>query len=713
MLAAAIIAGSLILRIADPEPIARLRYSVFDTYQRLAPRQSSPSSPVRIVAIDEASLASEGQWPWPRTRLADLVTRLKSAGARVIAFDILFAEPDRLSPATIAKALGSRPDLNAFAAAASSLPSNDAFFAGVVKGAPVVLGVAGDDTRIGALPPSRIRLSFAGDDPRSYLPRLSGGIENLPELSAAATGLGSVNWLPAEDQVIRRVPTLLAIGGEIYPSLVLESLRVASGEQTVFVKSSGASGIGAFGAHTGIESIRVGTSVISTDARGEFWIRYAPFKSGSIIPAAQILSGSFNPDDIKDRIVLIGATAAGLLDLRATPLARGVPGVEIHAQALEQMLSGEMLERPAYATGLELAFIVGAGALVASLIVAMGPLAGAIAGLSGVALIGALSWLAYRNGGLLFDPVFPSISLGLLYAGLSLPKYVMSELDRSRIRAAFSYYVAPPLVAELAKAPEKLKLGGETREITLLFADVRGFSRFSEQMQAEALIRFVNRLFTPLSDCILDHRGTIDKFMGDAVMAFWNAPVLDAAHARNACRAAFAMQDATSRLNDELQREAGGEGAGRAPLRIGIGINTGPCVVGNVGSPQRFDYSVLGDVVNAASRFEESTKRFGVSIIIGETTAAAVPDFAMLELGRVVLRGKDRPERVYALIGDEKAARSPRFLKLAAAHRALLDAIESNDARQSRAAVDACRAAAPEELEHLYGTFSDQIATMI
>ena len=711
-LAATLIIGSVLLRIADPEPIARLRYSVFDTYTRLAPRDADAGSAVRVIAIDEAALAREGQWPWPRARIAELVTRLKAAGARVIAFDILFSEPDRLSPEAIAKALAHRDDMKPLIAAVAALPSNDAYFAEALRTAPVVLGVAGDDTLTHNLVRPPARLSFAGDDPRHFVPQFSGGVGSLPELSAAATGLGGVNWLPFEDQIIRRVPTLLSIGGNVYPSLALEALRVAAGEETVFVKSSGASGVHAFGAHTGIEGIRVGKTIVSTDARGEFWIKFAPLNSNRTLSAANILDSAFDPAEIKDRLVLVGATAAGLQDLHSTPLARSIPGVEIHAQALDQMLSGISLTRPAYATGLEIAFLVAAGLLVAWLIATLGPLAAAIAGTVGISAVAILSWCAYRYGGLLFDPIFPSLSVALLYAGLSLPKYISSELDRSRIRSAFSYYVAPSLVAELVKAPEKLRLGGEMREITLIFADVRGFSQLSERMDAEALIRFVNRLFTPLCDCILAHNGTIDKFMGDAVMAFWNAPVSDAHHARNACRAALAMLDALGQLNDGLGAETHERAPKGAPIRIGIGINTGACVVGNIGSPERFDYSILGDAVNVAARFEEATKTFGVDIIIGEKTAAAISDFAILELGSVPLRGKDRPESVFALVGDEHVARSPSFLELAKAHGALLEAIQRGDADESLRLLANCRETSFEHLKPLYQKFASQIAHM-
>ncbi|MDN5836980.1 MAG: adenylate/guanylate cyclase domain-containing protein, partial [Nitrosospira sp.] len=401
------------------------------------------------------------------------------------------------------------------------------------------------------------------------------------------------------------------------------------------------------------------------------------------ISAGRILDGTFDPADIKSRHILIGATATGLLDLRATPLDQSVPGVEIHAQALEQMLSEDHLTRPAYATGAEIAFLTAVGTLVAWMIGRTGALLAAIAGAGAIAAIVTLSWLAYSHSGLLFDPIYPSLSVALLYFGSSLTTYIRSETERAQIRSAFSHYVAPSVVTEITKNYDKLKLGGETREVTLLFADVRGFSKISEGLSAEEVVHFVNRLFTPLTDTILGHLGTIDKFMGDAVMAFWNAPLPDSEHGRNACRAALAMQADLSHLNTALQEESQINGKPFAPVRIGIGINTGQCIVGNIGSPQRFDYSVLGDAVNVAARFEEATKSFGADIIVGERTAAEAVNFALLELGTVTPRGKDRPERIFALLGDEQTAVSEKFLKLRQAHARLLAAGQNVSEREA------------------------------
>jgi adenylate cyclase len=513
-------------------------------------------------------------------------------------------------------------------------------------------------------------------------------------LAKAAAGAGAVNWLPAKDQIVRQVPLLVSLGDTLAPSLSLETLRTGLGETTVFVRSSGGSGISAFGQKTGIDTVRIRQTVLPTSPDGQLWLNFARPDPKRYVSAHTILDGSFDPKGIAGRHVLIGASATGLLDLRATPLAASVPGVEIHAQAIEQMLSGEHLSRPALATGAEILFLIGAGALVAGLIRRSGALVAAVIGVAAIALVTAGSWLAFSRGGYLFDPVYPALSLLAVYLAGSLLSFIKTETDRARVKRAFGHYLAAPLVEELAADPSRLKLGGETRDVTLLFADVRGFSRLSEGMDAETLIRFVNRLFTPLSEVILDHRGTIDKFMGDAVMAFWNAPVPDPAHAANACRAALAMQTRLERMNREDAAQKAAAGEPHTPIRIGIGLNTGACCVGNVGSPQRFDYSVLGDAVNVASRIEGTTKTYGAPIIAGERTAGEARGFAFLEIDTAArLRGKERSERLFALVGDEAVAGSATFARLAERYAALRAAMAQGHMLAVSAEIAACRAA--------------------
>ena len=702
ILTAGLLFLAVAVRIADPEPVARLRLSVFDSYLNVSPRPLDEQFPVRIVDIDEPSLAKVGQWPWPRTKLAAIIDALKAAGARTITLDMILAEPDRLSPGEFAKLFESDPQLAPMIVEASKLPSNDERLAQAIAGAPVTLGIAGEAGGAQKATPPHAHFAFAGDDPQAFVPRFSGVIGSLPVLTEKAVGLGAVNWIPLRDQVIRRVPLLLSVGGKLYPALPLETLRVALKESTIFVRSSGGSGVIAFGQRTGVETVRVGQTVLPTDANGELWLRFARPDPRRYISAHTVLDGSFEAKSVAGRDVLIGTSAVGLLDLRATPLDSAVPGVEIHAQALEQMLSGDHLLRPPYATGAELLFLVGVGAAVAWLIYRVGAVATAAIGALAILAVFAASWLAYSQAGLLFDPVYPSLAILLLYLATSLDNYIETEVERNRVRSAFGHYVAAPLVEELARHPEKLKLGGETREVSVLFADVRSFTTLSEGLTAEELIRFLNELFTPLSDVILEERGTIDKFMGDAVMAFWNAPLADPHHARNACRAALKMQSELRRLNAGWAEAAARRGETAVPVRIGIGLNTGECCVGNVGSPQRFDYSILGDVVNVASRLEEKTKVYEYPIIAGERTAAAAPELAFLEIEAAKIRGKERSERIFALIGDEAVAASDRFRELQKSNARLQQASSSGDAAAAGEALRACRTLAWPEVASLY-----------
>lgn len=705
----ALLLGAVALRIADPEPVARLRLSVFDTYLGLAPRPIDPSVPVRIVDVDDTSLARVGQWPWPRTKLAAIIGKLEAAGARSITLDIILAEPDRLSPGEFAKLFADDPALAPLVGRASQIGSNDERLAAAMAAAPTVLGLAGETSTTSRPPVPRARFAIAGDDPLQFVPRFSGAVATLPILTDAAKGLGAVNWLPERDQVLRRVPLLVSISGVLYPSLPLEAFRIAKGETTVFVRSSGGSSVTAFGQRTGIEQVRVGDTVLPTDGDGELWLKFSRPDPRRYISAYTILDGAFDASQIAGRDILIGTSAAGLLDLRATPLDPAVPGVEVHAQALEQMLSGEHLTRPAFATGLELVYLVAVGAAIAWLISRLGATGAAAIGSAAILAVFAASWLAYRNAGYLIDPVYPSLAVLIVYLATSLSGYIATERERARVRSAFGHYVAAPLVEELARNHDKLKLGGETREVTVLFADIRGFTNIAEGLSAEQLIQFLNRLFTPLSDLILEERGTIDKFMGDAVMAFWNAPLRDDGHAANACRAALRMQLKLEQLNALWSAEAAAQGSEALRVDLGIGLNTGECCVGNVGSPQRFDYSILGDVVNVASRLESETKAYGLPIIVGERTAAAAGELAFLELGAITVRGKRRPERIFALVGDEGLARSEAFSDLRSAHQKLLIEISERNLAEARTAIEQCRPHAPTHLERLFAWYSRRL----
>ena len=671
---------ALLLRIADPPFVSNLRLAVFDAYLRLSPRVPDPDFPVRVVAVDEASLQTFGQWPWPRTIMAQLVTKLREAGAKTISLDIILPEPDRLSPENIVELYEGRRGWDQLRDAAKTLPSNDAELAAAIAAGPVVAGFHGDPDVITAPGPPRASFVAMGDDPKPFLPSFPGAVSSLEVLTKQAPGLGATNWVPDSDLIVRRVPLLINIGGQVYPTLTLEAFRLGSGAGTVLFRSSGGSAM-AFGTQTGIEMVKVGETVFPTNGHGELWLRFSRAHPKRTVSARDVLSDGFDGSLVSGRHIFIGASAVGLYDLRATPLASSVPGVEIHAQALEQMLSGEHVIRPAYAVGYELLYMLGIGMLVAYLVARSGPAVAALAGLVAILGVVATSWMAYQYGGLLFDPVYPSLAVVATYLAASLPSYIATERERARVRSAFSSYVAPQLVEQLVETRDELKLGGEMREVTLLFADVRQFSRIAERLDAEGVVDFINDLFTPLSDVILDERGTIDKFMGDAVMAFWNAPLRDPDHEKQACRAALRMMEALDELNARWAKEAQQRSETHTPVRIGIGLNTGDCCVGNVGSPTRFDYSILGDAVNVASRLEAETKTYAVPIIAGEKTVAGAKFFAFLEIDQVTLRGMSRPEKIYALMGDEAFAATKEFRKLQSEHNKFIAARSKSDQR--------------------------------
>jgi adenylate cyclase len=662
-----------------------------------------------VVDIDEESLKQVGQWPWPRTVLADLVTKLGQNGAAAIGFDMVFPEPDRMSPANTLRFWPNAEALAGLRQEIEKLPSNDQVFAEAIGTAPVVLGfiAAPQGTSI---PETKAGFAHGGDDPKLFVPFYPGAAASLKELQDKAQGTGSLNWIPDQDQIIRRMPMVVRVGDTLFPSFAADMLRLAQGASTYMVKSSGASGEKAFGEKTGIVKVRVGEFEIPTEADGQMWIRFTPETKERYLPAWQVLNGEIGKDDIEGRILLIGTSAAGLLDLRATPLDASVPGVSLHAQAIEQILQGSFLQRPDFATAAELLYILVIGVLIAFLIYRLGAAGSAVLGGAAVAAVVGISWYAFDALGWLVDPIYPAVALTAIYLAGTLVVFLRTERERNRVRHAFSHYMAPALVERLAGDPSRLKLGGETRDMTLLFSDVRGFTGISEGLDAEELTRFLNSLFTPLSNIILEEQGTIDKFMGDAVMAFWNAPLDDNAHPSHACSAALRMMREMEILNERWREEAEAKGRPFKPVQLGIGLNTGICCVGNLGSETRFDYSVIGDNVNVASRLEGQSKTYDVGTVVGESTTARAPDFAFLELDLLKVKGKTEATRVFALLGDTTLKQSPNFIKLAERHGEFLARYRAKDWDAAEALSRECEKLNTSRLDRLYALYRERIA---
>jgi adenylate cyclase len=434
------------------------------------------------------------------------------------------------------------------------------------------------------------------------------------------------------------------------------------------------------------------------------------------VSALDLLEGKVPRDKIDGKLVLVGTSAIGLLDLKITPVHPATPGVELHAQLIDSALTESTLSRPYFTDFIE----IGLAALLSIVLIVLAPkvtagtlflLGGAIA----ILTIG-LSWYCFTFLDLLIDYTFPLLSSLLVYSVLVCTNYVTVSADRHRIRSAFSQYISPALVEQLAQSPEKLTLGGERRDLTVLFADVRGFTAISEVYRddPQGLTALINRLFTPLTNDIIERKGTIDKYMGDAIMAFWNAPLTDTDHERNACDAALSMLESLAALNRQRQRESVG-GRPPPPLVIGIGLNTGPCVVGNFGSDLHFNYSVLGDTVNLASRLEGLSKHFSIPIIIGSRTAEAVRGrFAVLELDLLQVKGKAEPERIFTLVGREDVAVSSTFREFSELNRSMLAAYRRRDWAQALETIILCRDQGKAfGLDAYYSVYVDRIRRLI
>jgi adenylate cyclase len=652
----ALLIGVAALRIADFAPIEELRVRTFDTFQRFDPRVKT-ARPVTIVDIDERSLAKLGQWPWPRTRIADLVSNLTKLGAVVIAFDVVFSEPDRLNPDVAADTFRDLDE--ATREKLKALPSNDQVLADTVGRSRVVLGESG----ISQINPElektlpQTGLAMIGDEPQRFLFEFPGLLRNVPVLEGAAAGRGLLTIKPERDGIIRRVPMVMLAQGAVMPSLTFEMLRVVTGTDTILIKADKAR----------ILSVGVNGFQVPTDKNGQLWVHFARYDPSLYVPAVDVLEGRVAPEKIARKLVLIGTSAVGLNDIKTTPVSAAMPGVEIHAQVLEAALTKSLLAQPPYGPLLEF----GAAFILGILVIAFAPQFGpvtlvAVGALFATVLVGA-SWYFYTQHRLLVDFTYPLLSTTAIYLTLIFASFVREQAQRRQIRSAFGQYLSPALVEQLAQSPEKLVLGGEEREMTIMFSDVRGFTTISESYKSDpqGLTALMNRFLTPLTNAILARKGTIDKYMGDAIMAFWNAPLDDKEHQINACEAALDMLERIDALNKEREIEARNGGHRYIPINVGVGLNTGVCVVGNMGSNLRFDYSVLGDSVNLASRLEGQSKEYGFPIIAGSRTALAVKDkFAILELDFIMVKGKKEPEVIYAIAGREDIAQSGAFQRL-------------------------------------------------
>ena len=692
------------LRLADPRPLAELRARTFDLFQVLWPREQS-SRPVVIVDIDEGSLKEIGQWPWPRTTVADLITKITELGAAGIGFDIIFAEPDRMSPAIAEQSFrGIDADTRA---KLDSLPSNDAVLADAIKNSRVVVGQVGSahvDPKTKAEQILQTGFAIRGPDPTPFLVTFPGLLRNVLPIEEAAAGRGLFSINPETDGIIRRVPVIMKAQGALVPSLAMEMLRVVSHASAVLVRVNEA----------GVQSVAVPGLEVPTDRNGQLWVHFNKHDPARYVSAKDVLQGRVPPDRLRGRLVLIGTSATGLLDIKTTPLDPAIPGVEVHAQILESVLTKSILLNPNYAIGAELviAVLLGIGVIIAAPM--LSPTVNVVLGALLIAGLTGFSLYLFAEHNLLIDFTYPLISSWLIYLVLTFVNYFREQQQRQQIRSAFGYYLSPHMVEQLARSPEKLVLGGEERRMTILFSDVRGFTTISEHYKddPQGLTRLMNRFLTPLTNAIIERKGTIDKYIGDAIMAFWNAPVDDPEQESNACEAALQMLERAATLNGELKSEAEANGGEFMPLRIGIGLNTGPCVVGNMGSDFRFNYSVLGDTVNLASRLEARTKDYRLPMVIGSRTAEVAKNrFATMEIDLILVKGKKQPEAVFTVLGRAEVEQDPRCIELRDLNAQMLARFRKQDWDGALDFIQRCRKSANGfDVAGLYDMYEERIA---
>jgi adenylate cyclase len=727
-----LLVGAVLLRQADPPQIQAVRNFVFDNYQRMEPRPYNDQLPVRIADIDEKSLAQIGQWPWSRATVAKVVDRLSELGALVVAFDVLFAEPDRTSPKAIADNLPKDPAFTEVKARMEELPDPDSQLADSIKRVPTVLGFAlldYDPQRPQARPKPVGGFTSMGQSPLDFTLKMPFIVSALPGLQETAAGNGAVNAAPDQDGVIRRVPLILNFNGDnpdlatppdaLLPALSLEAIRVGLGAPSYTIRASGTSHDKfASVVADGIGALRIeGTPVvIKTDRGGNLLLHDTGHKAERFISIADLFDPNFPRSKVEGRIVLIGTTVEGLKDIQVSPLESRIAGVEIHAQVIEQLLEPGMtgvdhsLWRPYWSDFGELSYLIVFGLLVIGLAYRAGALPGIAVAVASVAIAIGGSWYLFHSEGWLVDPLYPAATAIILVMAATTINFIRTEREKAHIRGAFSMYLSPEMVKQVAERPELLKLGGENRELTVMFTDIRGFTKLSEGLDPQALTHVINAFLTPMSKLINDHQGTIDKYIGDCIMAFWNAPIDVPHHAREAVRTAVEMRHTLKQLNEQFAAEAAATGKEPVKIRAGVGLNTGIGCVGNMGSEKRLAYSALGDTVNTASRLESLSPAYFVDLVLGEETAADAQDFALLELDQVKVKGKAIPIRIFTCLGTEAYAARPEYQTLRERHDQMLAAYHRQDWDAAETLRQECLAVAPERLRPFYGLYETRIA---
>ena len=620
------------LRIDNSDTVKTLRYKTWDKFQTINPREVVSDS-VTVINITEDDLKTYGQWPWPRHVMAMLHAKIADAGAVLVNYNILFAEADRMSGVEYLKSMPMNNELRE--QLGKTLLDTDAVFSTVLRESKRAVLMMSVKNESGVELPSTTQIIEKGNV-KPWLYEYGGIVSPHPKVSAGASGMGVNVTSPEPDAVVRKMPVLIRINGKIYPSMILESVRMLNNSKRIKVIAK----------EHGIDEVLVSKKAgIPVNHNAEMYINYADPSNYVQMSATDMLTDNFNENKIKNRIVVVGLDAAGLSVLKYTP--HGLTTDQnISAQALDTLLTGKYLLRTPQADTYEIVFL----ALLLLLLILVLPRTSVLLAVPlllfvevGVAYA---AFMAYANKGFLVDPSWIMLSVFLIWSHSTYNNFATQSRLRKQIKKQFEHYLDPGMVKKLQKDPSLLKLGGETKSMTFLFSDIRGFTPISEKYKGnpEGLTKLINRFLTRMTDVIIANGGTIDKFMGDCIMAFWNAPIENKKHREMAIKSAIEMQVALKELNTKLVAE------GLPQINIGIGINTGEALVGNMGSEQRFDYSVIGDAVNLASRLESSSKTLGKTLVIGEDTRRTIEtNFAFEYIDSITVKGKTEEIKVYTI----------------------------------------------------------------
>lgn len=623
------------VQLSAPGFIVKIRNTSYDWFQRLQPRVYQ-DAPVKILAIDDQSLEKIGQFPWPRTKVAELVDKLQALGAKVIVFDMLFSEQDRTSPKELAKLFLQNPELSRQLA---SLPDNDAALIAAMNKANVVTGfMFKPDEYISQLPAVKGHILVQGSLP--ILKCFSNTLNNLPAIEAAGKGNGTFSYVADEDGVVRTVPLFMCLQDRLYPSVSAEAVRLFKQQNHYTIETEKSDN------NSNIEQILIGDIPVTSNAEGYIWLHYTPSLPERYIPAWKLLDNKVETNDIKDKIVFVGVTAGALLDMRFNPFGYLIPGVEVHAQLTEQLLQSSYLTNPYWEDALVIALLILIWAAFYILNNKVSGMTLTLICFIGIIFVITGAWILFVNAHLLIDPIFLALSIISLFMAFFIQKQFKTENEKRWLRNAFGRYVSPNRVKHLIDNPDTLVLGGEYRECTFVMTDLAGFTTLMEKYPPHECVLMLNSYLEGMINIAFKYQGTLDRIVGDAVAVIFSAPIPQPDHCQLAVQCALEMDAYAMQFVSEKDNQGIKFGITR------IGVCTGNVLIGNFGGKTMFDYRALGDPINTAARLESVNKQLGTRICVAESTLSQCRNLMARPIGSLILKGKQEKIKTFELLPE-------------------------------------------------------------